>query len=105
MSNITVEEKIAYRDAIARAILNPRAQDLVDAVDRCLFRCPFCKEGTGHLRVWADSEGYRGTIGVFCTDCGGAYLGDEVVLDRENVLDFTGAQIREVADGWNRSDV
>lgn len=91
----------AYRDAIARALLQPKEKDLVDAVDRLLKPCPFCKVGGGHLRVLQDSEGYRGQIGVCCTDCGGAYLGDEITLDSETVLDFTIAQIREVADGWN----
>lgn len=98
------EEQSEYRDALARAILNPRAQDLVDAVDRCLYRCPFCGVGTGRLRILSDSDCYRGIIGIFCSDCGAAYLGDETVLINVNVLDFTASQIREVADGWNRRE-
>lgn len=90
-----------YRDALARALLQSKGKDLVDDVDRLLKPCPFCKVGGGHLRVLQDSEGYRGQIGVCCRDCGGAYLGDDITLDSETVLDFTTDQIREVVDGWN----
>lgn len=42
-----------------------------------LDKCPFCGS-TASVGVYADCDGYLGTIGVFCDNpyCGGAYLGE-----------------------------
>lgn len=68
-----------------------------------LARCPFCGSNEAKIVVLPDSEGYRGQIAVVCA-CGGAFLGDEELLDTETLADFSADQARAVATGWNKRE-
>ena len=68
-----------------------------------LARCPFCGSNAAKIVVLPDSEGYRGQIAVVCA-CGGAFLGDEKLLDTETLADFSEDQARAVITGWNKRE-
>lgn len=68
-----------------------------------LAKCPFCGSNEAKIVVLEDSEGYRGQIAVVCA-CGGAFLGDEELLDTETLADFSADQARAVVTGWNKRE-